>query len=233
MNRTLTNENGYFRVTPEDAGSFQLYGEGLGYRSSVEGPFPLGEDQVFPAGFRPDPMPVVLDSLRVVARSRRRSLMLSGSYEREAQGLGHYIGPEKIEEKPEARYISDFLWEVPGFRLMPADNFASSGYVPMMRSAATLRGYCVPDVYLDGIPQPEANRLDEIITPWNFEGIEVYRGASEVPSKFTSAGSACGVILLWTRKGRSTPLRFRQPQTGEHASRKPPVPNVALRRGIP
>lgn len=185
----------------KDPGSFQVYGEGMGYRSSVEGPFLLGEDQVVPALFRLDPMPVVLDSLRVVAQSQRRSLMLSGFYEREQQGLGYYIGPEKIEDKFEARYVTDFLWEVPGVRLMPADNFAGSGYVPMMRSAATLRGYCLPDVYLDGIPQPEASELDQIITPWNIEGIEVYRGASEVPSKFTSAGSACGVILLWSRKG--------------------------------
>jgi hypothetical protein len=84
---------------------------------------------------------------------------------------------------------------------MPADNFAGSRYVPMMRSAATLRGFCLPDVYLDSIPRPEASELDQIITPWNIEGIEVDRGSSEVPAKFTTAGSNCGVILLWSRRG--------------------------------
>jgi hypothetical protein len=197
----LADEEGYFRLTAPEPGSYMIYGESLGYRSSVEGPFLLGEDQNIPAEFRLDPMPIVLDSLRVVAESKRPSLVLTGFYEREEQGLGHFVGPDEILEKFEARYITDFLWGVPGVRLMPRNNLAGTGYVPMMRSAATLRGYCLPEVYLDGIPQPEASELDDFLTPWNIEGIEVYRGASEVPPRFTSAGSSCGAILLWSRKG--------------------------------
>ncbi|MFC1661073.1 TonB-dependent receptor plug domain-containing protein [Gemmatimonadota bacterium] len=198
---TLSDETGYFRLEAPGPGSFQIYGESLGYRSSVEGPFLLGEDQAVPAEFRIDPMPIVLDSILVVARSRRVSLVLTGYYDREQQGLGHFIGPDKILERFEARRLTDFLWGVPGVRLMPRDNMAGSGYVPMMRSAATLRGYCLPDIYLDGIPQGEASEIDDFIQPWDIEGIEVYRSASEVLARFTSAGAACGVILLWSKKG--------------------------------
>lgn len=199
---TLANEDGYFRLDAPEPGSYMLYGESLGYRSSVEGPILLGEDQLIPAEFRLDPMPVVLDSIRVVAQSRRLSLVLAGFYDREQTGLGHFIGPDKIMERFEARQISDYFWGVPGIRLMPRDNLAGSGYVPMMRASAALRGFCLPDVYLDGIPQPGAEDLDNLIMPFDIEAIEVYRGPAEVPARYTTAASNCGVILLWSRKGR-------------------------------
>ena len=198
---TLADESGFFRLDAPEPGSYMLYGESMGYRSSVEGPILLGEDQLVPAEFRLDPMPVVLDSLRVVAESKRLSLVLAGYYDREQVGLGHFIGPERILERFDARQISDFFWGVPGIRLMPASNMAGSGYVPLMRSAASLRGFCLPQVYLDGIPQPGADDLDNLIMPFDIEAIEVYRSPAEVPARYTSAGSNCGVILLWSRKG--------------------------------
>jgi hypothetical protein len=199
---TMSDEEGFFRLEAPDPGSFMLYGEALGYNSSVEGPVLLGEDQMVPAEFRLEPMPLVLDSLRVVARSRRLSLVLSGFYDREKTGLGHFIGPEQILDKFEARNVSDFFWSVPGVRLMPRSNLAGSGYVPLMRASAGLRGMCLPDVYLDGIPMPGADAIDEFIQPFDLEGIEVYRSASEVPARYTTASSNCGVILLWSKKGR-------------------------------
>jgi len=199
---TLADEEGFFRLEAPQPGSYMLYGESLGYRSSVEGPVLLGEDQLVPAEFRLDPMPVVLDSLRIVAESKRYSLLMAGFYDRERTGLGHFIGPEQIMDRFEARQITDFFWGVPGIRLIPRDNMAGSGYVPMMRAGAGSRGFCLPDVYLDGIPQPAADEIDNIIMPFDIEGIEVYRSASEVPARYTTASSNCGVILLWTRKGR-------------------------------
>lgn len=198
---TLADEEGFFRLDAPGPGSYMLYGESLGYRASVEGPILIGEDQLLPAVFRLDPMPVVLDSLRVVAESKRFSLVMAGFYDRERTGLGHFIGPDQILERFEARQITDYFWSVPGVRLMPRDNMAGGGYVPLMRASAGLRGFCLPDVYLDGIPQPSADQLDDIILPFDIEGIEVYRSASEVPARYTTASANCGVILLWSRKG--------------------------------
>lgn len=199
---TLTDEEGFFRLDAPTPGSYMLYGESLGYHSSVEGPILMAEDQLYPAEFALEPMPVVLDSLMVVAETRRVSLVLSGFYDREQQGLGHFIGPDKILEKLEAQQVTDFFWEVPGVRLMPQSNLAGSGYVPLMRASAGMRGFCLPDVYLDGIPMPGADEIDQFISPMDIEAIEVYRSASEVPARFTTAASNCGVILIWSRRGR-------------------------------
>jgi len=71
-------------------------------------------------------------------------------------------------------------------------------YVGMPFAAA-----CYVAVYLDGIriwaPGPKEPidinryRVNEL------EGIEVYRGPSETPTQYQMTGSACGVVLLWTR----------------------------------
>jgi hypothetical protein len=36
----------------------------------------------------------------------------------------------------------------------------------------------------------------------NIEAIEVYRSASEVPMEFGGNSASCGVIVLWTTRGR-------------------------------
>jgi len=199
---TLTDEEGFFRLEAPEPGVYMLYGESMGYRTSLEGPVLLGEDQLLPAEFALDPMPLVLDSLRIVGERKRISLVLAGFYDREQRGLGHFIGPEQIMDRFEARNITDFFWAIPGVRLMPQSNLAGSGYVPLMRAAASLRGFCLPDVYLDGIPMPGADEIDQFIQPFDIEAIEVYRSASEVPARYTTASANCGVILLWSRKGR-------------------------------
>lgn len=57
---------------------------------------------------------------------------------------------------------------------------------------------CPPQVYIDGIPW--AGPIDEI-TLRDIEGIEVYRGAAEVPAEFAGSNAGCGVIALWSRRG--------------------------------
>jgi len=199
---TLADKEGFFRLEAPEPGSYMLYGESLGYYSGVEGPVALEEDQVVPAEFRLAPMPVVLDSLRVEAKSRRMFLVLAGFYDRQERGPGHFIGPDEIRKKTEARRVTDFFWAVPGINLVPRSNLAGSGYVPMMRASAGSRGFCLPEVYLDGIPMPGADEIDEIIDPMDIEAMEVYRSASEVPARFTTGASNCGVILIWARRGR-------------------------------
>jgi hypothetical protein len=39
------------------------------------------------------------------------------------------------------------------------------------------------------------------IPPEMIEAIEVYRGAAEIPIEYRTAGSLCGVVLIWTKTG--------------------------------
>jgi hypothetical protein len=54
---------------------------------------------------------------------------------------------------------------------------------------------------LDGVPYAllGGETIDDVVSPTQLEGIEVYRHAAEVPAEFLTAGSSCGAIVLWTR----------------------------------
>jgi hypothetical protein len=41
--------------------------------------------------------------------------------------------------------------------------------------------------------------VDETVRPYDLEGVEVYRGLTEMPGEFYD-DQHCGVILLWTRR---------------------------------
>ena len=60
---------------------------------------------------------------------------------------------------------------------------------------------CVWSPVIDVI-NPLIDEIDQFISPMDIEAIEVYRSASEVPARFTTAASNCGVILIWSRRGR-------------------------------
>jgi hypothetical protein len=53
--------------------------------------------------------------------------------------------------------------------------------------------------------QENALSLDDIGHPSTVAGIEVYRSASQVPVQFggSSIETLCGVIVVWTRTGRT------------------------------
>jgi hypothetical protein len=55
---------------------------------------------------------------------------------------------------------------------------------------------CLVQVYLDGILLDEADF--DIISTWDLAGVEYYSGAT-VPARYRISGSACGVMLLWSK----------------------------------
>ena len=62
---------------------------------------------------------------------------------------------------------------------------------------------CYMSVYVDGVriwapgtdDPPDFDRLRNN----QYEGVEVYRGPSELPTQYQGTGAACGAILLWSR----------------------------------
>ncbi len=62
---------------------------------------------------------------------------------------------------------------------------------------AILGGTCAIPVYIDGIQSPDGDL--ERLRAIDYAGIEYYSGSSTIPAQFNGTGSACGVLLLWTR----------------------------------
>jgi outer membrane receptor protein involved in Fe transport len=126
---------------------------------------------------------------------------LLGFYDRRDIGMGKFIGPKEIAEKP-VFGTTDLLRNIPRVQIRQRP-FGGSEVVIRGAGAVSLTGggVCYPKVVVDGnvILRGEPARLDQVIQPSEIEAIEVYRGPSETPLQFGGISSPCGVILIWTR----------------------------------
>jgi outer membrane cobalamin receptor len=142
--------------------------------------------RIAPAAYRL--MPVV-----VTETNQRPSGAQTDFYNRIRQRaqFGHLITRDQIERLHPFR-VSDLLRTVPGIQVVPG------------RFGDTIRTTegCVPAVFLDGLRFPlMGESIDDLVNPNDVEMIEVYPHATGAPVELTGAGSACGVVAIWTRRG--------------------------------
>ena len=150
---------------------------------------------------------VQLAGIGARARPRSPGLNLQGFYERQRAGVGVFLTDQQLQANPAGR-LSNVLRMVPGVRVV------QQGETPPVTFAFGSRGVtgigqvgaCWMDVYLDGVlvagrmlGAQGSMSLDEM--PLNqVEGVEVFRGPSEIPPMYRGSTSSCGVILMWTRR---------------------------------
>lgn len=132
------------------------------------------------------PEAVELEPL-VVQTTQRGRLVSAGFYRRRRAGLGRFLTRPEIEERDPYR-VSDLFRSIPGVRVSPT----SQGRQGLL----TMRGGCVPTLYIDGAQTVSGRSVDEILQPLDVEAVEVYHGA-QVPARFVRGG--CGVVLVWSR----------------------------------
>jgi hypothetical protein len=140
----------------------------------------------------------------VVEGDRRRGRFdrrMQPFYERRERGSGDFFTRSEIEERNPMEF-TDLLRGVSGVVLTRNENFS----VQIRFTRAMLgggAGCTSPQIYLDGTFIGAAGEfidLDNLVRPDQLEGVEVYKGPSQVPPQFNTTGSACGVIVLWTRQ---------------------------------
>lgn len=186
-----------------------LLGAPTGLAGQVPAPSP-DSSRPAPASLR-DTVPVravVLPDLRVrVEPEVRRGKLRGFDRRRRRHPAGRFIGRREIEER-DPRRLTDLLVGVPGLRMdRPAAGRRSVRAGRRARPPG--RPSCRVRYFVDGVHLPEASRfaLDEL-APEDVAGIEIYRGPSEVPTRFSRRRDACGVIVVWTRDpGEEEPAR--------------------------
>jgi hypothetical protein len=194
----VTDEEGRFRFPDVRVGSWRLEASALGYQTlsqtvTIDGAPP------FTLGVRLAPGALAVEGIVVTTR-RNPWLQENGFYARQARGLGVTYTGEEMEEIG-IYQTTDLFRRLSGvtFRL---DGSPTSPYV-------LFRGECGPDVVLDGLNMGPRVRIDDLVTPTEIEGIEVYRGPG-APGLFTT--NPCGAVLIWTlgsaaRDGRAWSYR--------------------------
>ena len=115
------------------------------------------------------------------------------------RGFGYFIDRETIEDRQPFN-TSDLLRTAPGVMVTTSGQPGSSANI-VIRGGGGFSGSCQPGIVVDGLPLGgDAGDIDMLARPEDIAGIAVYRGPSEVPVQYASAGS-CGLIQIWTRRG--------------------------------
>lgn len=180
-----TTENGTFKFDSPSRGAVEVAVRRLGYKART---ITLDLDR------RPDAeiVKIVLETLpsevaAVVVRSDGGRLDQFYQHRKE-NAYGRFIDRAEIE-KSRVRLTSDLFRTVPGASLR-----ASRRYGNLIR----LRG-CQPVVWIDRVPIRDVE-LDEVVTPEEIAGIEIYSSSSSTPPQFMDRGGrGCGAIVVWTR----------------------------------
>jgi hypothetical protein len=198
----LTDADGRFLIDAPGAGRFKLTAERIGYAPVNGGPIEIVGTDTVDVVLRMGTEVIAIDGIEVVTEARDVRLERSGFYERQRMGFGHFITRDQISFRNPTR-TSDLLRTIAGVQVVPRGTFG--GGEPVLRGAISGMGQCLPGIILDGMTVRQAGSaeppFDDIVHPLDIEAIEVYRGPGEVPAQFGGSQSACGVIVIWTRKG--------------------------------
>jgi len=140
---------------------------------------------VFPLDFNGYMLPAVVVEARAAALMPR----YNDFEQRRQRKMGAYLRWDELK-KQGVSSIGDALRTVRGVR-MECDQQRFECYAHMARTPQ-----CEPTWYIDGV---EVHSFHENTPINDVYGIEVYRGAGEVPAEFAGSNSACGVIVVWTK----------------------------------
>jgi hypothetical protein len=142
------------------------------------------------------PAPVELEGIVATTWGRSVRLRNNGFYSRQRRGLGSFMTREHLDQVRLSR-TTDAFRHMRGFMVRP------SGARDIVVAAHGLGG-CLPAVYVDGATMFVRSASDQsmalnMVSPDDIEAIEAYQGPGSIPAEYNMMGSACGVILIWTR----------------------------------
>lgn len=139
---------------------------------------------------RVEPLEVTVESVRP------RWLESTGFYRRrERQSGGRFFTGAELRERG-LRQLSQLFRRLPGFRLNDWGEPVSGRRAPSYATA----GECGLLYVVNG--QPALRGMDiNSFSPEGIAALELYRGGSQIPSRFNVRSSgACGVLVIWTRR---------------------------------
>lgn len=213
---TVTNGLGAFRLTGIPAGTHRVRVRRIGY-GPVDTSIAFGvsekvERQIFLERV------TALDSMLVTAP--RRDIAMMEFADNRKVGLGHFLTRAELE-KQEGRKLSEIMAQLPGLTMNHAVGGGNAAWVASSRNVKSVGnrdcaeleggkasiyqkcGFCYAAVYLDRAviyrgrgPVPDINSF----MPHQIEGIEYYASAAQTPLQYSTLNSACGVVVIHTRR---------------------------------
>ena len=195
--RAITSDSGTFMLQSTPTGRLRVSVRRLGFRP-LEKTVDLGATDAKELNFELEVIAEKLDSILISGRGANPRM--TEFWNRRATGVGAFVTRDDIDRRRPYR-PSDLLRTISGVRV-GVDDLNGQPQIAMGRSpgAQVLGAACDVSYYLDGNSvAPGTFHLDDV-SPSSIEAIEVYRGPSETPSRFRQRGTACGLIVIWTRE---------------------------------
>jgi hypothetical protein len=147
--------------------------------------------------------PVLLAPIEIIRRNDEGSnhpFMVEFERRRE-QGIGTFIMADEIK-RLNTSYASDAFRGVPGARLVRINGGGMGIRFQSYSAVRAGRGGvsdCTPMIWIDGQRAPNSE-VDDVRAA-DIYGIEIYHGASTIPTQFTTLGpTQCGAIVIWTKR---------------------------------
>jgi len=189
---TLTTDTlGRFEAPGLPEGDAEVTIQLLGYVTgvfSVRIPPAGGVDRVFALDFTGHRLPAVV----VEARAEQLVPRYVDFERRRHRQMGTYL---RWDELKAYSSVGDALRTVRGVRIQ-CNQQTFECFAVMARTPQ-----CQPTWWIDGV---EVHSFHESTPIRDVYGIEVYRGAGEIPGEYAGSNAGCGVIVLWTK---SRPFR--------------------------
>ena len=183
---TTTDSAGRFALTGLPLGVVMLEVRAIGYASG-NWRLTLKPGQVIDHRFDLDLLAYELPE--VVVEARKAARRFADFERRRVSGMGYFITKEQID-RANATSLIDILVTVRGVQQVCLTNDC---FAKMARSPPG----CYPQYFLDG--RESTPYFARNTPPHDVQGIEIYRGGSEIPGEFGGSNSACGVIAIWTK----------------------------------
>lgn len=189
--------DGAFAMSDLPAGSHTIEARAIGYarrRQLIDLKSSPGDNVIFELAR----LPVELPELKVSASQTG----LNGFDERRRlNNGGHFITGEELTRRGTIR-VEDAFKGLPGVKVTPAG--LNDYYILSTRGGSGFSSECEFTVFIDDvrIPLDPENGLGIPVVPQDVRGIEVHQGPGSAPIQYQASGNNCGVILIWTKRGR-------------------------------
>lgn len=199
----LTDQNGRFVLGEVPPGAHEVEFSNLGFA-------PRTDTLEVVAGLTTDARvvlavdPVELEPMEVRVERREVGLEAAGFYLRRAYASGGtFLDREAIEAQNPVEMV-DVFSRVPGAEARLADPLDALSRSVILRGGRRDSPPCYPAVYVDGMvvhrAGPAPAMLNQILSPDQVAGIEIYQGGASAPLEYGGTNASCGVLVIWTRK---------------------------------
>jgi hypothetical protein len=137
------------------------------------------------------PVPQTLPNVQVATTLTSRKLQEFD--ERRRFGVGHFLDSADVAKRGGTR-LTDRLRHLPGLAVRCRGS--SCGVFSTRGLTSFLQG-CPVRLAIDGA-FVSAFRLDDL-QPSEVAGVEWYAGPAQMPARFNSSSSACGLLIIWLK----------------------------------